>query len=56
LSNTSLAKRQRNLFSTFAQEFKLRERSKDANTKLVARWRYESIDAMIRLLDSVIAG
>ena len=54
LSNTSLAKRQRNLFSTFAQEFKLRERSTDANTKLVARWRYESIDAMIRLLDSVI--
>ena len=56
LSNTSLAKRQRNLFSTFAQEFKLRERSTDANTKLVARWRYESIDAMIRLLDSVIEG
>ena len=56
LSNTSLAKRQRNLFSTFAQEFKLRERSTDPNTKLVARWRYESIDAMIRLLDSVIEG
>jgi len=56
LSNTSLAKRQRNLFSTFAQEFKLRERSTDANTKLVARWRYESIDAMIRLLNSVIEG
>jgi DNA-binding PadR family transcriptional regulator len=56
MSNTSLAKRQRELFSTFAKDFKVRERSADPNTKLVARWRYESINAMIRLLDSVIKG
>ena len=56
MSNTRLAKRQRDLFSTFAKEFKTRERSADLNTKLVARWRYESINAMIRLLDSVIKG
>ena len=56
MSNTRLAKRQRDLFSTFAKDFKIRERSADPNTKLVARWRYESISAMIRLLDSVIKG
>jgi PadR family transcriptional regulator AphA len=56
MSNTSLAKRQRELFSTFAKDFKVREHSADPNTKLVARWRYESINAMIRLLDSVIKG
>ena len=56
MSNTRLAKRQRDLFSTFAKDFKVRERSADPNTKLVARWRYESINAMIRLLDSVIKG
>ena len=56
MSNTRLAKRQRDLFSTFAKDFKTRERSADPNTKLVARWRYESINAMIRLLDSVIKG
>jgi len=54
LPNVTLAKRQRDLFSTFAQEFKAKERAAAANTKLVARWRYESIHAMIRLLDSVI--
>jgi DNA-binding PadR family transcriptional regulator len=56
MSNISLAKRQRELFSTFAKDFKVREHSADPNTKLVARWRYESINAMIRLLDSVIKG
>jgi hypothetical protein len=54
MSNTSLAKKQRDLFTKFAQEFKAKEKTAAANTKLVARWRYESITAMIRLLDSVI--
>ena len=55
MSNTSLANKQRDLFTTFAQEFKTIEKTASANTKLVARWRYESITAMIRLLDSVIS-
>jgi len=54
LTNKGLAKRQRDLFSVFAQEFKAKEKAAEPNTKLVARWRYESIHAMIRLLDSVI--
>jgi len=54
LSNKGLAKRQRDFFSVFAQEFKAKEKAAGPNTKLVARWRYESIHAMIRLLDSVI--
>jgi hypothetical protein len=54
LTNKCLAKRQRDLFSVFAQEFKAKEKAAEPNTKLVARWRYESIHAMIRLLDSVI--
>ena len=54
LSNKGLAKRQRDLFSVFAQELKTKEKVAEPNTKLVARWRYESIHAMIRLLDSVI--
>jgi PadR family transcriptional regulator AphA len=56
MSNKGLAKRQRDIFSVFAQEFKAKEKVAEPNTKLVARWRYESIHAMIRLLDSVIAG
>lgn len=55
MSNISLAKKQRNLFTKFAQEFKAKEKTAAANTRLVARWRYESITAMIRLLDSVIS-
>jgi hypothetical protein len=54
MPNEDLAKRQRDLFSVFAQEFKAKEKVADPNTKLVARWRYESIHAMMRLLDSVI--
>jgi len=54
LSNKGLAKRQRDLFSVFAQEFKAKEKAAVPSTKLVARWKYESIHAMIRLLDSVI--
>ena len=54
LSNVSLAKRQRTLFTKFANEFKSKEREAAPESKLVARWRYESIQAMIRLLDSVI--
>jgi PadR family transcriptional regulator AphA len=56
MSNKGLAKRQREIFSVFAQEFKAKEKVAERNTKLVARWRYESIHAMIRLLDSVIDG
>jgi PadR family transcriptional regulator AphA len=56
LSNASLAKKQRDLFVRFAQEFKAKEKTSTGNTKLVARWRYESITAMIRLLDSVNAA
>ena len=54
LSNVGLAKRQRKLFAQFAYEFKQKEREAATNSKLVLRWRYESIHAMIRLLDSVI--
>lgn len=54
LPNDGLAKRQRDLFSVFADEFKAKERMAEPNAQLVARWRYESIHAMIRLLDSVI--
>lgn len=54
MSNKDLAQRQRDLFSVFAQEYASREHTAEPNTKLVARWRYESIHAMIRLLDSVI--
>lgn len=54
MSITSLAKRQRDHFLVFAQEFKAKEKAAKPNTKLVARWRCESIHAMIRLLDSVI--
>ena len=54
LTNKGLATRQRDLFSVFALEFKAKEKAAEPNTKLVARWRYESIHAMIRLLDSVI--
>lgn len=54
LSNVSLAKRQRTLFTKFANEFKSKEREATPESKLVARWRYESIQAMIRLLDSVV--
>lgn len=53
LPNTTLASQQRDLFSVFATEFKSKERNADPSTKLVAKWRYESICAMIRLLDSV---
>ena len=56
MSNKVLAKRQREIFSVFAQEFKAKEKVAEPNTKLVARWRYESIHAMLRLLDSVIDG
>ena len=56
LSNVGLARRQRKLFAEFAQDFKTKEQNAAPNSKLVSRWRFESIQAMIRLLDSVISG
>jgi len=56
LSNVGLARRQRKLFAEFAQDFKTKEQNAAPNSKLVSRWRFESIQAMIRLLDSVISA
>jgi uncharacterized lipoprotein YddW (UPF0748 family) len=51
-----LARRQRKLFAEFAQDFKTKEQNAAPNSKLVSRWRFENIQAMIRLLDSVISA
>jgi hypothetical protein len=56
LSNVGLARRQRKLFAEFAQDFKTKEQNAAPNSKLVSRWRFENIQAMIRLLDSVISA
>jgi DNA-binding PadR family transcriptional regulator len=56
LSNKGLAKRQRDLFSTFAKEFKTKERSADRTRSWSLAGAMSQFNAMIRLLDSVIKG
>jgi PadR family transcriptional regulator AphA len=53
LSNTALARRQQQAFSKIADEMKKTARQSTAGSPLVAQWRYETVNAMVRVLQSV---
>lgn len=55
LSNRSLATRQRSQFLKIAAELNRAAKLASPDARLVALWRYESVNAMIRLLNSVAA-
>ena len=55
LSNRSLAKKQRSQFLKIAADLNRAVKLASPDARLVALWRYESVNAMIRLLNSVAA-
>ena len=55
LSNRSLATKQRSQFLKIATDFNRAVKLASPDARLVALWRYESVNAMIRLLNSVAA-
>lgn len=55
LSNRVLAKKQRKLFLGFAIELEQAAKFAEQDARLIALWRFESVRAMIRLLDTVAA-
>ena len=55
LSNRSLATKQRSKFLKIAAELNKAAKLASPDARLVALWRYESVNAMIRLLNSVAA-
>ncbi len=55
LSNRSLAAKQRSQFLKISAELKRAVKLASPDARLVALWRYESVNAMIRLLNSVAA-
>ena len=53
LSNTILARRQREAFSKIAIDLKKSAKQPNVGAQLVAHWRYETVNAMVRVLQSV---
>lgn len=53
MPNAALARRQRAAFSKIATELRKSIQLAESDAKLVARWRYETVNAMIRLLQTI---
>jgi hypothetical protein len=48
-----LARRQREAFSKIAIDLKKSAKQQNVGAQLVAQWRYETVNAMVRVLQSV---